>query len=178
MMNDMRELMVHSTTDIDSQLAEEANFDEPELEATNHNDRLFTAAWLFQCLDRIYNLAAILGGLPEALRLIWANYDPQVVFGEEGVIMPPSALTFIINALLAFVEIKSQGQPGFPFQTHPHTIMVSITGLLIYGLASAVELVVSSLGLDHTSVYAIIARLGRISALCILTASLASLFYF
>ncbi|MFS7927709.1 hypothetical protein Hanom_Chr04g00312281 [Helianthus anomalus] len=89
--------------------------------------------------------------------------------------MPHSALGFIINALLALAEIKSQGQgaPGFLFRTHPRAIMVFVNGLLMYGLASAAELV----GLDPNSVYAIAVHLGKLFSLCILVASLASLFY-
>ncbi|GKE13215.1 hypothetical protein Tco_1416766, partial [Tanacetum coccineum] len=37
--------------------------------------------------------------------------------------------------------------------------MVAFTSLLVYGLAFAAELGVSASSLDHTSVYAIIARL-------------------
>ncbi|MFS7927712.1 hypothetical protein Hanom_Chr04g00312311 [Helianthus anomalus] len=95
------------------------------------------------------------------------------------VAMPSSALSFITNALIALAAIKSQ------FQTHPQAIMFSVTCLLIYGLASAAELVPSkkliyglaSAGLDPTSVYAITAHLGKIVSLCILVVSLASLFY-
>ncbi|MFS7927682.1 hypothetical protein Hanom_Chr04g00311971 [Helianthus anomalus] len=143
----------------------------------------FTAAYLivFECIRHIFTVASIAlhGRLVAPLRHLWAHYYRQVVFGGEGVAMPHSALAFIINALLALAEIKSQGLPGFPFQTHPLLIMFSVTCLLIYGLASAAELVVSSAagGLDPTSVYAVTAHLAKIGSLLILVASLASLFY-
>ncbi|MFS7927680.1 hypothetical protein Hanom_Chr04g00311951 [Helianthus anomalus] len=99
------------------------------------------------------------------LRHLWAHYYRPVVFGGEGVAMPHSALSFIIKALIAFVAIKSQCFPGFPFRTHPILIMFSVTSLVIYGLASAAELVVPSAGLDPTSVYAVTTHLGKIVSL-------------
>ncbi|KAK1430526.1 hypothetical protein QVD17_13334 [Tagetes erecta] len=144
---------------------------------TNLQTFFATAYFIFfQCIAYI---AAIRGdGLVTPARHLWARYYPLVAFGDELVVMPPSTLTFLITVLLAFVEIKSQSLLGFPFQTHPQLVMFSVTTLLIYGLASSVELVVSSVGLDPTSVYVVISRLGRIGSLCVLVASLASLFYF
>ncbi|KAL8263743.1 hypothetical protein R6Q59_021873 [Mikania micrantha] len=98
-------------------------------------------------------------------------------FEEEFVVMPQSTVGFIITALLAFVDIKSQGNPEFPFITHPQAIMVSITSLIMYGLASGAELIVSGACNNPNVVYAIIARLGRIVYLCIMVVSLSSLFY-
>ncbi|MFS7927687.1 hypothetical protein Hanom_Chr04g00312021 [Helianthus anomalus] len=121
-------------------------------------------------------LPIIHGGLVAPLCRIWANYYRQVPT-REGVIMPHSALSFIVYALLAFVQIKSQGVPGFPFKTHPQPIMCSVTSLMMYGLASAAELVISAASFDHTSIYAIIAHLGKVASLCIMVVSLASLFY-
>lgn len=164
--------MIQSITDIP--VGEEVIFVEPEPPKANY---ITTAFWIHR-LSQIFNLTAIRGGLVDPLHHLWINYYPRLPFGEERVVMPRSALTFIITVLLAFVEIKSQGMSGFPFLSHPHTIMVSITSLLMYGLASAAELVVSAAGLDPTSVYAIIARSGRIICLCMLVASLTCLFYF
>ncbi|MFS8015267.1 hypothetical protein Hanom_Chr15g01354401 [Helianthus anomalus] len=136
---------------------------------------IFTATYLvlFQCIGHVFTVAstALHGGLVAPLRHLWGHYYRRVVFGGQGVVMPRSALSFIIIALLALAEIKSQ------FQTHPQAIMFSVNSLLMYGLACAVELVVSAAGLDPTSVYAIIAHLGKVGSLCILVASLASLFY-
>ncbi|KAL8210133.1 hypothetical protein R6Q57_006865 [Mikania cordata] len=134
---------------------------------------------LFQCIGHVLNVVAIsiYGGLVSPLCHLWAHYYPQVAFVEAGVIMPHSTLSFIINGLLALVEIKTQCLPGFPFQTHPHIIMLSVTSLMVYGLASVAELIVLAVGLDHISVYAIIACLGKIVSLCTLVASLVSLFY-
>ncbi|KAK1430531.1 hypothetical protein QVD17_13340 [Tagetes erecta] len=138
----------------------------------------FTIAYLLQCMGHIYRRATIPRGVVAPIRHAWACYYPRVAFGEQGVVMPHSTFGFIINALLAFVEIKSQGRPGFPFQTHSHVIMFSVTSLLMYGLASAVELVVFAVGVDRRSVYAVVAHLGKICCLCVLVVSLASLFYF
>ncbi|KAJ9536918.1 hypothetical protein OSB04_029651 [Centaurea solstitialis] len=80
--------------------------------------------------------------------------------------MPISRLTFITTALLALVEIKSQGEVEFPFQTHPRAIMVAINCLLMYGFVSIIELVVHAARLD--TLYAMTARLGRIVSLCFL----------
>lgn len=90
--------------------------------------------------------------------------------------MPPSTLTFIITILLGFAEIKSQGKSEFPFQKHPQIVMVSITSVVVYGLASLAEVVIAAAGFDHASVYAIIARLLRLASLCVLVTSLATLF--
>ncbi|KAJ9537087.1 hypothetical protein OSB04_029820 [Centaurea solstitialis] len=70
--------------------------------------------------------------------------------------MPISKLTFIIDVLLAFVEIKSQGKAGFPFQTHPQATMVAINCLLLYGFVSIIELIVHAARFDI--VYAMMAR--------------------
>ncbi|GJZ16823.1 hypothetical protein Tco_0552946 [Tanacetum coccineum] len=167
--------MLHSSEEIP--VAEVVIDIEPEPTQTNP-DRHFTCLMLFPYIGHVFNLEAIRGGSLAPMFHLWSNYYLQVVFAKEGVIMPRSALTFIISTMLAIVEIKLQGQPGFPFEMHPRAIMVSVTSLPVYGLASATELGVSALGLDHTSVYAIIARLVRICSLCILVTSLACLFYF
>nr|GFA03105.1 hypothetical protein [Tanacetum cinerariifolium] len=149
--------MMHSCEEIPV-VAEVVIDIEPE-PTQNKPDRFFTCSMLLGHIGDVLNLEAIRGGLLVRMLHLWSNYYLQVVFAEEGVIMPRSALTFIISTMLAFVEIKSQGKPGFPFETHPRAIMVSITSLPVYGLASAAELWVSASGLDHTSVYANIARL-------------------
>ncbi|KAK1419002.1 hypothetical protein QVD17_28157 [Tagetes erecta] len=100
-----------------------------------------------------------------------------VAFLEKHVVMPSSSLTFIITLLIAFAGIKAQGQPDFPFITHPLLVRFSINSIVMYGLSCVAELV--ALGLDHsTSVFAIMARLGKLSSLCILVTSLTCLFYF
>ncbi|KAL8238756.1 hypothetical protein R6Q59_015323 [Mikania micrantha] len=143
--------------------------------------KFFTITYLIlcQCVGHVLNVVAIAmrGGLVSPLRHIWTHYYPRVAFGEVGVIMPHSSLSFIINTLLALVEIKTQCLPGFPFQTHPHIVMLSVTCLMMYVLAFVVELVVLAVGLDHAFVYVIIANLGKIGSLCTLVAALASLLY-
>ncbi|KAL8263746.1 hypothetical protein R6Q59_021876 [Mikania micrantha] len=113
---------------------------------------------------------------PEPAKTNHNNFITRA-FEEEFVVMPQSTLGFIITALLAFVDIKSQGNPEFPFVTHPQAIMVSITSLIMYGLASGAELVVSCACNNPTVVYVIIARLGRIVYLCIMVVSLSSMLY-
>ncbi|MFS7927681.1 hypothetical protein Hanom_Chr04g00311961 [Helianthus anomalus] len=124
-------------------------------------------------VGQVFTVAAttIHGCLVAPLRPLWVQYYRRVVFRGEGVAMPPSALSFITNALIALAAIKSQ------FQAYPLAIRFSVNSLLMYGLASAAEVVVSCAGLDPTSVYAITAHLGKIISLCIVVASLASLFY-
>ncbi|MFS7953084.1 hypothetical protein Hanom_Chr07g00614461 [Helianthus anomalus] len=91
--------------------------------------------------------------------------------------MPRSTLDFIITCLLGFVEIKSQGNAEFPFNTHPWAINVSITSLVFYGVASATEYVMSVVGQNHMSVYVVIVSFRRVASLCVSVASLASLFH-
>ncbi|KAL8263741.1 hypothetical protein R6Q59_021871 [Mikania micrantha] len=160
-------MMLQPTMIVDIPTGEQAAVIDAPLAAKTSILSIFSTTYL----SHIYSQAAMLGGL-------WAHYYPRAAFGEEGVVMPHSTLGFIISTLLAFVQIKSQGLPGFPFQTHPQLIMFSVTSLLIYGLASVAELVISAAGVDRSSVYAITAHLGKIGSLCILVASLASLFYF
>lgn len=158
--------MAQSATEIDIPLAEQVIVVNPQPAETRLHP-------LFQWVIRIL---LICGGPVAPLYRLWADYYRQVPVGG-GAIMPHSTLNFIINALLAFVEIKSQGAKEFPFKTHPQTIMFSVTSLMIYGLASAAELVISAAGLDPTCIYAVIAHLGKVISLCILVISLASLFY-
>ncbi|CAH1453803.1 unnamed protein product [Lactuca virosa] len=140
---------------------------EPPAEANHCTFRLVIASF-YKCIAHIVNIL-------EPLHRLWINYYLPT-FGESAVIMPPSPLSFIITSLYAFADIKSQGSE-FPFNTHPRSINVAITSLLFYGLASGAEHFICVSRLGPTSVYAIIARLGRISCLCVLVASLASLFY-
>ncbi|KAK1419003.1 hypothetical protein QVD17_28158 [Tagetes erecta] len=98
-------------------------------------------------------------------------------FLQQHVVMPPSSsLNFIITLFLAFTGIKSQGQPDFPFITHPLLARFSINSIVMYGLCCAAELVTS--GLDPNSLFVIIPRFGKLCSLCILVTSLACLFYF
>ncbi|KAD4178295.1 hypothetical protein E3N88_26886 [Mikania micrantha] len=161
-------MMLQPTMIVDIPTGEQAAVIDAPLAAKTSILSIFSTTYL----SHIYSqAAAMLGGL-------WAHYYQRAAFGEEGVVMPHSTLGFIISTLLAIVQIKSQGLPGFPFQTHPQLIMFSVTNLLIYGLASVAEPVISAAGVDRSSVYAITAHLEKIGSLCILVASLASLFYF
>ncbi|CAI9291354.1 unnamed protein product [Lactuca saligna] len=123
-------------------------------------------SFLLECIVCIVILLELLGRL-------WMEYYPRI-FGE---IMLPSPLKFIIIGLAAFAEIKSQGSE-FPFKTHPRCMNIAITSLLFYGLASAAQHIISVCKrFGPASVYAIVAHSGRIGSLCILVASVASLFY-
>ncbi|KAI7744769.1 hypothetical protein M8C21_016904, partial [Ambrosia artemisiifolia] len=106
----------------------------------------FTDAYLFlyRCVDRILTLPAATVVTP--LRHLWDNYYPRLAFLEERVIMPHSTLGFIITVLLVLAEIKAQGQPGFPFKTHPHLVKVSVNSVVMYGLSCAAELLASGPG--------------------------------
>ncbi|KAL4565681.1 hypothetical protein LXL04_029784 [Taraxacum kok-saghyz] len=123
------------------------------------------AIFLLECMGYIV-------GLLEHLGCMWVEYYPRIF----GVIMLPSPLKFIIIGLAAFAEMKSQGTE-FPFKTHPRSMNIAVTSLLFYGLASAAEHVISVTRLGPASVYAIVSHSGRIGSLCILLASVASLFY-
>ncbi|KAK1419004.1 hypothetical protein QVD17_28159 [Tagetes erecta] len=86
-----------------------------------------------------------------SLRHLWEHYYPRLTFLEERVVMPHSALNFIITLLLAFAAIKSQGQSDFPFITHPRVVRFSINSIVMYGLCCAAGLVTS--GLDPNSLF-------------------------
>ncbi|KAK1418994.1 hypothetical protein QVD17_28148 [Tagetes erecta] len=157
--------------------------DIPMHQPADHENQLptfFRVAYNFVS-NYIFTLAAAAfhGGLVAPSRHLWVHCYPIVAFMEERVVMPPSALGFIINILIAFAEIKAQGQPEFPFETHPRHIRLSVASVIMYGLACAIQLVVSAFGLHGTtSVFVVTARLGKISSLCLLAASLACLFLF
>ncbi|MFS7927721.1 hypothetical protein Hanom_Chr04g00312411 [Helianthus anomalus] len=102
------------------------------------------------------------------------TYYQQGAFDED---MPPPSFTFVITSLLTLTEIKSQGDPQFPFQTHAQVVMLSVTCVLMYGFSSAAQHLINATHLGPDSVIAITACLGRIASLCILVGSLASLFY-
>ncbi|KAJ9537086.1 hypothetical protein OSB04_029819 [Centaurea solstitialis] len=95
------------------------------------------------------------------LRVLWTNYYDRVAIGEHGRIVPGLSLNFIIVVLLCLAEIKSQGQIGFPFETHPRAMVVIVTSLLLYGLADGIEDIVSVAFPDPISIYGVIARLGK-----------------
>lgn len=105
----------------------------------------------------------------------WNNYHPQGAFKEDTL---PSSFKFVITSLFALVAIKSQGDTKFPFHTHPQTVMLSVICVLMYGFASAAQHFFAVTRLSPNSVYAIVAHLGRMIALCILVACLVCLLSF
>ncbi|KAB1203420.1 hypothetical protein CJ030_MR8G000578 [Morella rubra] len=52
-------------------------------------------------------------------------------------------LVFIIPILINFIELKFEGKPYSPFETHPITTMVAVTSLLVYCLAYGADLTFS-----------------------------------
>ncbi|KAD6453294.1 hypothetical protein E3N88_07999 [Mikania micrantha] len=75
-----------------------------------------------------------------------------------------------------FTAIKSQGESRFPFHSNPQTITLAINSLIMYGLASEVENVISAARPGPNSVYVLIARLGKKLCLYVLMGAMASLF--
>ncbi|KAI3689728.1 hypothetical protein L2E82_47694 [Cichorium intybus] len=106
--------------------------------------------FLLKCIRYIINLLKRVGRL-------WMDYYPPIF----GVIILPSPLKFITIGLAAFAEMKSQGSE-FPFKTHPRSMNVAVTSLLVYGLASAAEHSISATRLGPASVYTMVAHSGRI----------------
>ena len=101
-----------------------------------------------------------------------------VIFQEEqGVVLPRSTLSFIITTLLALVAIRSQGNPEFPYQTNPRSVMAAVTCVVMYGLASAAELIMTLATDFDPDMVVGIARLGMAGSLCLFTAFLASMLY-
>ena len=108
-------------------------------------------------------------GFVAYIHCIWIN---------EGVIMPGSVLRFVVGGLIGFMEMKSQGQTGFPFKTNPREIKVAVTSLIMYGLAAGVEhVIISATSSTPTSLYAIIARYVKVVSVYLLVGALVSLVY-
>ncbi|KAD6453318.1 hypothetical protein E3N88_08023 [Mikania micrantha] len=107
---------------------------------------------------------------------LWTQYFPRGTSAEEGLVPPGSALYFVIVGLFSFIAIKSQGEARFPFHSNPQTVTLAITCLIVYGLVSEAENVISAGRPGPNSVYVFIARLGRKLCLYVLVGSMASLF--
>ncbi|KAC9145051.1 hypothetical protein E3N88_46301 [Mikania micrantha] len=123
------------------------------------------------------------------LKCMWTDYFRPGTLGEEGLVpwgfVPDNPMVILnINGEELPAEtnyqkssIKSQGESTFPFHSNPQTIRLAINSLIVYGLASAAENVISAACLGPNSVYVFIARLGRKLCLYILVGALASLFF-
>ncbi|KAK1419001.1 hypothetical protein QVD17_28156 [Tagetes erecta] len=98
--------------------------------------------------------------IQDRVSYIWAQYHQLVASVEEIITQQQSqsVLSFIIMVLLAFVGIKSQCQPGFPFQTHTRLVRFSVNSGVICSFCFVAQLIAS--GVDRTAVYAPIAILG------------------
>ncbi|KAL3532452.1 hypothetical protein ACH5RR_005973 [Cinchona calisaya] len=59
-------------------------------------------------------------------------------------IFPHAAFAFTIIVILSFLQVKYQGKDKTPFESHPRTIAVASTSLLIYCLAYGIEQRLSS----------------------------------
>ncbi|PWA87490.1 hypothetical protein CTI12_AA130030 [Artemisia annua] len=143
---------------------------------TQANNHSFLSSEYFS--EKLSTLVENIGILTEYLAQLWTEHFPRTLVGAEADLNPGPVFKYVTMSLMGFVEIKSQCVTGFPFHTHPHAVKVSITSILFYGFASIADRAASARGLNDTSVFAIIARLGRIFSLCIFMASLAYLFYF
>ena len=85
----------------------------------------------------------------------------------------------IIGGFLALVQIKSQGDPGFPFETHPGTMRVCVTDLLIYGFASGADDMFSVWWRPARRLtYIRCARMAKRVCLGVMVGALASLFFY
>ncbi|KAJ9537093.1 hypothetical protein OSB04_029826 [Centaurea solstitialis] len=106
-------------------------------------------------------------------RLMAYLLHPGGAFGEEEgpLMMPGSAINFLIGGLFAFVAIKAQGNTGFPFQTNPRTMKVSVSSLIMFAVAEH-ALSVRRPPPAPISISTVVARFGRMVSLVTLLASL------
>ncbi|MFS7926299.1 hypothetical protein Hanom_Chr04g00295421 [Helianthus anomalus] len=111
------------------------------------------------------------------LKRMWTDHFPQGALEEEGVMTPRLAFKVVIIGLFGFASIKFQGGGGggtkSPFHTHPWISMVSVTSMLMYGLASYV---ISALPPGLNFVYASVRLVGKL-CLYIYVVTFISLFY-
>ncbi|KAI3691621.1 hypothetical protein L6452_31418 [Arctium lappa] len=87
---------------------------------------------------------------------LWTKYYPVAgeEFGENQPLMPSVIpQSFIVGAFLALLQIKSQPNAEFPFETHPRTMTVCVISLLIYAFVSAAEHIFSRWRTNRTSTY-------------------------
>ena len=101
-------------------------------------------------LAALHDLAAILGRL----------------LPEDGDVLPQPTLNSIITYLLAFVSIKSQGHPDFPYITHHNSVLTAVICVVMFGFASAAEHIATRV--DQPPVLKGVARTGRILCLFLL----------
>ncbi|GKE62140.1 hypothetical protein Tco_1512507 [Tanacetum coccineum] len=87
-----------------------------------------------------------------------------------------------VIALLAFVAMKSQGNPGFPFETHSQMAKIPIACFVIYGLLYAavylVKLLAPNPNPNPNPRLVARAHIGRIGLMWIVVASLVSLLFY
>ncbi|KAL8238586.1 hypothetical protein R6Q59_015153 [Mikania micrantha] len=124
----------------------------------------------------VTNVHQFLVRTTELLCRLWTHYFPRGTLGEEGIMIPGSAFNFVIIGLFSFTAIKSQGESRFPFHSNPQTITLAINSLIMYGLASEVENVISAARPGPNSVYVLIACLGKKLCLYVLMGAMVSLF--
>ncbi|GKC72870.1 hypothetical protein Tco_1118753 [Tanacetum coccineum] len=144
----------------------------------NNNDTLFhrTIHRASQVLE-----AAQEQGLAVMRRMfrVWGRVE-ELGDGLD-VALPQSTFTLIISALLSFAAMKSQSNPGFPFQSHSEMVKIVIFCFLIYGLLSgAVYLYLVKLLANQNPNPRLVARahIGRIGLMWIVVASLVSLLFY
>ncbi|GJR84141.1 hypothetical protein Tco_0154926 [Tanacetum coccineum] len=71
---------------------------------------------------------AVVRGMPE----LWRQFVEAMDDDDVDVALPQSTFTLIISALLAFAAMKSQGNPGFPFETHSQMVKIPSYCLFSY----------------------------------------------
>ena len=138
-----------------------------------------SAGSLLLCLTEIPGrILAPVRGLAAAIpHRILAPIQARGLAAILGVVLPRSTLSFIITTLLALVAIRSQGNPEFPYQTNPISVMAAVTCVVMYGLASAAELIMTHATDFDPDMVVVIARFGMLGSLCLFTAFLASMLY-
>ncbi|GJV25259.1 hypothetical protein Tco_1377954 [Tanacetum coccineum] len=106
---------------------------------------------------------AVMRGMPQ----VWRRVE-ELGDGLD-VALPQSTFTLIISALLAFAAMKSQGNPGFPFETHSQMAKIPIACFVIYGLLSAAVYLVKLLAPNENPNPRLVARahIGRIGLMWI-----------
>ncbi|GJV25258.1 hypothetical protein Tco_1377953 [Tanacetum coccineum] len=119
---------------------------------------------------------AVVRGMPKVWRQLVEAMDDD----DVDVALPQSTFTLIISALLAFAAMKSQGNPGFPFETHSQMVKIPIACFVIYGLLSAAVYLVKLLAPNQNPNPGLVARahIGWICLMWIVVASLVSLLFY
>ena len=103
-------------------------------------------------------------------RFVAALHDLAAILGrllpEDGDVLPQPTLNSIITYLLAFIAIKAQNHPHFPYTTHHKSVLAAVICVVMFGFASAAEHIATRV--DPPPVLKDVARTGRILCLFLL----------